>query len=73
MTGRPCLAGGGRRDARSRARQPAPPSPTNQACAPPFYKLACVSNCRDLVRLACVSPAASPYVYAYACAYAQTC
>ena len=54
MTGRPCLAGGGHRDG-SRARQPAPPSPTNQACVPPSYKLACVSNCQVLVRLACIS------------------
>jgi len=55
-------AGGGHRDARSRARRPAPPSPTNQACVPPSYKLACVSNCRVLVRLACVSLEPPPYM-----------
>jgi len=59
MTGRPCLAGGGHRPGPVPGNL-LPPLLLTKLVSPLFISCACVSNHRVLVRLACVSPAASP-------------
>src|SRR6266702_4228615 len=61
MTGRPCLAEWATDQIPRRAT--CSTLSTNQACVPPFHELACVSNSRVLIRLACDSSKASPHIY----------
>ena len=58
MTGRPCLAEWATDQIPRRAT--CSTLSTNQACVPPSYELACVSNRRVLVRGTCDSSGASP-------------
>jgi hypothetical protein len=68
MTGRPCLAGGGRR-AGPVPGNLLPPLLLTKLVSPLFISCACVSNCQVLVRLCLCFPYSLPQMYALGCVH----